>query len=128
QFDSVALSVPSVGNPRAELARLAARIAQADISASAEVPSDDLQAQANFVSSAVRRWYVEENYNTELGLTGSKMHAVACAAVSLVYKVGQCWYVRPDRYDDSRFSTGVASTRVFELWVRERSSPTEASS
>jgi hypothetical protein len=48
-------------------------------------------------------------------LTGSKLHAVAFAAVSATMMVSQAWYLRPAAFDPARFSEGVGGSRFFEL-------------
>ncbi|MEA2494509.1 MAG: hypothetical protein QOJ29_2420, partial [Thermoleophilaceae bacterium] len=119
-FDMLALAIPSKGNPRSDLARVAARIVGADPYLSAEIPSDGLAQNLEHLASVMDRAYVQQGLNVELGVTGSKMHAVACAAISLVYKVGQCWYVTPSRYDPARFSSGIGATTVHQLNLRRR--------
>ena len=43
-----------------------------------------------------------EGLEFEMGLTGSKMHGVACAAASSAFPVAQAWYVAPASFDPSR--------------------------
>ncbi len=59
--------------------------------------------------------YAERGFDIELALTGSKMHAVACAAACSVFKVAQCWYVRPESFDTERFTIGVGETDLFQI-------------
>jgi hypothetical protein len=79
------------------------------------VDSVDLAGAVREITQAHQRYYVDGNYNFELGLTGSKLHAVAFAAVTASMMISQAWYVRPSVFDPSRFSVGVGESRYFEL-------------
>ena len=96
-YDRVDIVVPASDTPRSRLARLAAEVASKNFhSASvAEVPSDDLAGMLSFIANHYQRYYTHGNFDFELGLTGSKLHAVACGAASSVLRFSQCWYVRP---------------------------------
>jgi hypothetical protein len=53
--------------------------------------------------------------NVEIGLTGSKIHAVAFAALAAAGRVAAAWYVSPQTFDMQRFTEGVGETRCFDL-------------
>lgn len=118
-FDQVDIIVPSDDTPRSRLAMLAADVAIKGMSGSRieKIDSDDLQGMLQFVANRFIEYYVSSGFNVELALTGSKMHAVACAAACAAFKVAQCWYVRPKSYDISRFTIGVGDTRYFVLEI-----------
>ena len=59
--------------------------------------------------------YFGSGANIEIGLTGSKIHAVAFAALAAAGRIAAAWYVSPKRFDMQRFTTGVAETRCFDL-------------
>jgi hypothetical protein len=63
-----------------------------------------------------RAYYLDAGFGIEFGLTGSKMHAVACAAASTAFKLAQVWYVSPARFDPKRFTQGVGATRCFVIY------------
>jgi hypothetical protein len=116
-YDRVDIVVPSSDTPRARLARLAAEVATKNFHSSSmvEMPSDDLSGMLDFVADHYQRYYAHGNFDFELGLTGSKLHAVACAAACSALRFSQCWYVRPARFDVDRFTQGVADSRYFLL-------------
>ena len=118
-FDQIDIVVPSDDTPRSRLAALAADVAIKGISGAhiRSVDSDDLEAMLQVIGDRVMDYYISSGYNVELGLTGSKMHAVACAAACTAFKVAQCWYVRPASYDPERFTIGVGDTRYFTIEV-----------
>jgi hypothetical protein len=119
EFDRIQILVPPGDRPRDELARRAADVATrlAETPEVTFVDSDDLAGALHEITQAHQRYYVDGNYNFELGLTGSKLHAVAFAAISSSMMISQAWYVRPSVFDPSRFSVGTAASRYFELRV-----------
>jgi hypothetical protein len=129
-YDRVDILVPDSASPRARLARLAAEVATKNFHSSSTValPSDDLGGMLDFIADHYQRYYANGSYDFELGLTGSKLHAVACAAACSALRFSQCWYVRPAKFDVDRFTSGVAGSRYFLLESPTRAMPSEASS
>jgi hypothetical protein len=126
-YDRVDIIVPASDTPRARLARLAAEVATKNFHSSrpVELPSDDLAGMLDFIADHYQRYYAHGNFDFELGLTGSKLHAVACAAACSALRFGQCWYVRPAEFDVERFTKGVALSRYFVLESQPTPSPTD---
>lgn len=122
-FDSIQVLSPLGGTARSDLARRAARVASrvADSSQIVDLQTDDLGAALAAITKAHQHYYVDGNYNFELGLTGSKLHAVAFAAAAATMRMSQAWYVKPASFDPHRFSMGVGQTRYFEISVPEAS-------
>jgi hypothetical protein len=123
-YDRVDVIVPDSDSPRARLARLAAEVATKNFHSSSAVPlpSDDLSGILDFIADHYQRYYANGSYDFELGLTGSKLHAVACAAACTALRFSQCWYVRPAEFDVDRFTQGVEGSRYFLLESPSRSS------
>jgi hypothetical protein len=117
EYDTVSLIAPVSATPRSQLARLAAQVALAEAQHAAPdlLGSDDLASQLSCISRLYQHWYVARKFSFELGLTGSKMHAVACAAASVAFKVSECWYVAPREFDPATFSLGVGATSFHEV-------------
>ena len=103
------------GSSRAKIAQLAAEVAARSFPGVFidKLSSDDLQGAFTHIARAYESWYVDRGFNFEFGLTGSKLQAVACAALSAVLKVSQAWYVRPSGFDPARFTTGVGDSAYF---------------
>lgn len=114
-YDRVDIVVPSGETPRARLARLAADVATKDFHSSSvvQLPSDDLPGMLKFIADEHVDYYSHLNFELELALTGSKLHAVACAAACSALRVTQCWYVRPASFDIDRFTKGAGETRYY---------------
>lgn len=114
-YDHVEILIPSGDTPRDDLARLAARVAAQNSHScdTRSVSSDSVVDALNAIREAYEQYYALSNYNFEVGLTGSKLHAIASAAASTSLKFSQVWYVQPDRFDVNRFTKGFGSTRAF---------------
>jgi hypothetical protein len=86
--------------------------------------TDLIEVDTNHISDALRRaevyddLYFGNGANIEIGLTGSKMHAVAFGAIAAAARVSAAWYVSPQTYDMQRFTTGAGETRCFTLQLR----------
>jgi hypothetical protein len=59
--------------------------------------------------------YFGSGANVEIGLTGSKMHAVAFAALPAAARVSGAWYVSPKSFHMQRFTEGTGETRCFDV-------------
>lgn len=117
EYDRLEMIVPNTGSWRSKLARHAAEVARDEVEASVteQVHSDDLEGTLEFLGRRYRVWYGELGFDVEFGLTGSKMQAVAAAALSTQLKIAQCWYVKPSGFDPERFSIGSGETQYFEI-------------
>lgn len=108
--------VTSQEGARGQVARLAADVAARHAPARVHrIDGDDVAAMIALLGEQHALWYTDRGCNVELGLTGSKLHAVACAAVSAALKFSRCWYVRPGSFDPARFTEGVGETRWVHL-------------
>ena len=116
-YDLLEVVVPAGEAPRDRLALLVAEMAARDYSTSnsERVGSDDVDGVLKILATKYRALYVDDRLNFEIGLTGSKLQAVACAAASAVFRFSQCWYLQPREFDASRFTTGVGQTRYYEI-------------
>lgn len=116
-IDRLEVVAPDGQTARNRVARQIAEIAATD-NASGDVTlidSDDLSKTVRFLLQGFSTWYVQQGFNFEMGLTGSKMEAVAAAAISAICKVTQCWYVSPKEFDTHRFTKGAGETRFFRI-------------
>lgn len=116
-YDRALIVVHNNQSPRTRLSKIVAEVAQKGIPDSQieYIDSDSPAAVLQFLSEQYHQWYVLGGYNFEIGLTGSKLQAVACAAMSSTRKVSQCWYVAPHRFDAKKFTEGAGETTLFEI-------------
>ncbi|WP_172885275.1 ORC-CDC6 family AAA ATPase [Mucilaginibacter gotjawali] len=60
-------------------------------------------------------YFILNNLHFEIALTGSKIQSAAVAIFSSVFKISQCWYVRPASWDTKRFSIGYSDFKIFAV-------------
>ena len=118
EFDYIEVISPDGDEPRDRVANYAAEFVCENYQNSKVVrrPHGSLLATLSYLDQQYLDLYCG-GANVELGLTGSKMQAVAAAVLSARRKVAQAWYLAPTKFDEARFSTGVAATRIFDITV-----------
>jgi len=116
-FDLLSVLTPSGDTARARLAHLAAEVATREVEGSRVVKVDlsDPGSVLSCIGEEYLEFYVQSGFGIELALTGSKSHAVACAAAASVLKFSQCWYVRPRSFDPARFTKGASVSRAYRI-------------
>lgn len=117
EYDRLEILVPAHDSPRSRIAQHAAEVASGDIGSAEvhKVDTGDLRATMELLARSYHRWYGHEGFDVEFGLTGTKIQAVAAAALSTQLKIAQCWYVRPAGFDPARFSRGAGKTRYYSI-------------
>lgn len=117
EFDQIEIITPEGDPPHAKVAAYAAEfICQNYPNASVtRFGNDDLLGLVEYLDAKYLEIYGTGGANFELGLTGTKMQALASAILSSVRKVSQAWYLSPKRFDEKRFSSGVGSIRVYDI-------------
>jgi serine/threonine protein kinase len=118
-FDRIEILVPPKQTPRSKLAQIAADVAVQNYPGSlvTKIDSHDLEGVLNFITERFQQFYVDGGFNFELALTGSKLQAVACAAVAAALKISQCWYVHAQMFDPKRFTLGSGQTTYYEIGI-----------
>ena len=118
-YDWIDVVAPNSDTYRTRVAQIAAGVAARNNANShvMNIGSNDVNEIVNYLGERYKSWCIDGELNFELGLTGSKLQAVACAVISVIFKISQCWYLRPKRFDPQRFTTGVGMTRFFSVSV-----------
>lgn len=117
EYDKIHIITPPADTPRNKLAKIAAEVAlrkfsQAEI---VEYSEDNLKGIMEYLAISYQNYFVDQNYTFEIALTGTKLQTVACAIISSIFKVSQCWYVQPSEWDINRFTMGVKETTVYKI-------------
>ena len=122
EFDYVEVIAPDGDAPWARVATFAAEFLCQNLQNSKVTrhPSGDLVGLVNYLDKQYLEIYGIGGANVELGLTGSKLQAVAAAVLSARRKIAQAWYLGPRSFDEARFSKGVLGTRLFDISVKPR--------
>jgi serine/threonine protein kinase len=76
---------------------------------------DNPNAILGDIEKSYRKKYFTGGMNFEIGLTGSKLDTLAAAVFCSKYRANKIWYVRPDKFDINRFSSGVKKQRYFKI-------------
>lgn len=116
-YDNVQIVTQNTDTNRGKLASLSVEFAIQNYpnTETFELRTNDLPGAIEALLKSYHFWYIDQGFNFEVGLTGSKIQAVACAVVSAIFKFSQGWYVRPKEFDSQRFTKGVGKTNFFEI-------------
>jgi hypothetical protein len=117
-YDAVRILVPPPTTARRRVALAAAELAAsaADTNVSlVTVDTNDIETSLKVTEQLYNELYRRSGANVEIGLTGSKMHAVAFGALAAAARVAAAWYVAPAEVDMTRFTIGAGDTHCFEL-------------
>lgn len=119
EFDYVEVIAPTGDEPRARVANYAAEFVCQNFQNSkvTRVPGHDLKEMMEYLDARYLDIYGTAGANIEIGLTGSKIQAVAAAILSARRKVAQAWYLSPTKFDEARFSAGVGEARIYDITV-----------
>lgn len=111
------LFAPSDDNYRSKLARMAADIAMSNYSniETVLINHNNPKEIMNQLFERYNYFYANQGLNIEIALTGTKLQALACAALGSVEKVSQFWYVEPSEFDKDNFSKGAKDTLYYQL-------------
>jgi hypothetical protein len=125
EFDLVDVMAPADDGPRSKVANYAAQFLCKDYkNANVErVDTDDLELLVRRLDQRYLELYVKGGANVELGLTGSKAQAVAAAILGARRRIAQAWYLKPAKFDVSRFSEGVGRVRIFDVRLENKIEP-----
>ncbi|ACU60047.1 ORC-CDC6 family AAA ATPase [Chitinophaga pinensis] len=116
-YEQISVLVTSGNTPRDLLARTSAEFSLRKFHSATVhyLDQQDLKAILEQISKDYYRYFVVNNFPFELGLTGNKIETVAAAIFSSLFKVSQCWYVKPERWDIGRFSQGAKDFRIMQI-------------
>lgn len=119
EFDIIELISPPADHPRNKLANIAAKITSKRFNFVKinNFDSNNIQDLLKFLIAKYYEYYINQNYNIEFALTGSKRQAIVSSAICSLFKVSKCWYVRPTIWDTEHFSKGSKSTSFFNVEI-----------
>ncbi|MEO6733163.1 MAG: hypothetical protein ABIN01_18200 [Ferruginibacter sp.] len=118
-FDKLVIITPQNNTPRTILSNLAAEVISVS-SPNSEITSidtNDLKSALRLLTLKYQEHYIDQNYNCEFALTGSKLQTVACATISAAFKISHGWYVKPSKWDVNEFSNGIGNSIYFKIQI-----------
>jgi tRNA A-37 threonylcarbamoyl transferase component Bud32 len=121
EFDYIEVIAPTGNEPRSKVALYAAEFLCKNYQNAKvnRIDTSDLFSLLKYLDEQFLEVYGSGGANLEIGLTGSKIQAVASAILSARRKVAQAWYLSPDKFDEKRFSTGTGAARFFDIYISE---------
>lgn len=116
-YDQIEIITSSKKTPRAKVSRLVSDVLAKNNPNThiIEQDTDDLDKLVLNMDASYLRLYEQLGSNFDIGLTGSKIQAVASATLAAKRKISQAWYVKPSDFDEKRFSTGFKSLKIFKI-------------
>ena len=116
-FDKLQIVTPESDTMRGKLANIASEVIfKSNSSTELDVfSSNDLDGLMLYLTKKYQQLYIDQNFNFEIALTGSKRNAVACAAISAAFKISHCWYIKPAKWNTERFSKGTGRISYFKI-------------
>ncbi|MBO9154995.1 protein kinase family protein [Chitinophaga sp. GCM10012297] len=116
-YEQISVLVPDGDTPREKLARVSAEFSLRKLNSAIihQVNQNNLSDILEQISKDYFVYFVQNNFPFEIGLTGSKMETIAAAIFSSIFKVSQCWYVKPEKWDVEHFSKGSKSFKIIKV-------------
>jgi len=120
EYDQIEVVCPSSDKPRSKVAKMAGEIIHWDYPHTnlSYSDTDDLIKLIRHCDDLYLKQYSLGGANCEIGLTGSKIQAVAAAVLSSRRKISQAWYLKPKTFDSKRFSKGMGEVRCYEIQLQ----------
>ncbi|MCD9186335.1 MAG: protein kinase [Pyrinomonadaceae bacterium] len=117
EYEKINIIVPDGKSPKEKLAQISAEFSlrkynNADIH---YVSTSNINEVLSTIAKDYYTYFVEYNSPFEFALTGTKLQTVSAAIFSSVFKVSQCWYMKPKTWDKTRFSRGALKTSFFKV-------------
>ncbi len=116
-FNKLLIVSPDNGSMRNQLANIASEVIvksnpNTDLH---QYDSNDLTGNLEFLTTYYQQYYIDQNFNFEIALTGSKRNTIASAAISAAFKISHCWYIKPAKWETERFSKGSGQKTYYKV-------------
>ena len=121
EFDKINIVVPEGEQPKDKLAQISARFSLTNYNNTAihNIPLDDVNSLISVLAKDYYNSFILNNFPFEIALTGSKLQSVTIAIFASFFKISQCWYIKPDKWDESSFSKGHIKTTYYKISKKE---------
>lgn len=124
QYDKILIINPIDDDNRSKLARYSSQVIQ-DKYSSLETEMKDIDISNSddilkAMTELYQKYYIQEGYNFDIALTGSKLQTV-CASIFTCYnKINNCWYISPKGWKSNSFSTGFNNSYLYSLFTHNQ--------
>jgi hypothetical protein len=79
------------------------------------IPSMGAREAYSELRKSYEEFALNRSHNFEIGLAGTKMHAVGAAMFASIAPVSAVWYARPSRFDRRWFTEGTGRTVAYRI-------------
>lgn len=116
-YEQINVIVTDGHSPREKLARTSAEFSLRKFNSAVihYMNQDDISIVLNQIAKDYYTYFISNNFPFELGLTGNKIQTAAAAIFSAIFKISQCWYVKPEKWDKDRFSKGTDEFNIVKV-------------
>lgn len=116
-YEQINVIVTDGDLPREKLARTSAEFSLRKFNSAVihYMNQNDISEVLNQITKDYYTYFISNNFPFELGLTGNKIQTVAATIFSSIFKISQCWYVKPEKWDKERFSKGKKEFKIMKI-------------
>ncbi len=116
-YEQINVMVPEGKTPREKLARISAEFSLRKYNSTVihYGNQNDIMSTLKQISKDYYTYFIQNNFPFEIGLTGTKFQTVAAAIFASIFKISQCWYIKPRLWDIDRFSNGAKDFSVIQI-------------
>lgn len=116
-FDWIEIVAPEGDSPRDKVAKFAGSFIaknqpKVDVT---QIDTKSLPALTEYMGKKYFDLFVKTGANVEIGLTGSKIEAVASAILAVQRQIAEVWYLKPTKFDPERFSSGFEKINFYKI-------------
>lgn len=119
-YEKINIIVPNGKSPKEELSKIAAHFAMRKYNNAIihEIQNEeDMNEILNQLAKDYYTYFITNNFPFEIALTGSKYQTISSAIFCSIFKVSQCWYIQPEKWDVDKFSTGSKKTLFYKVEI-----------
>lgn len=117
EYDKINVVVPEGKSAKDRLAQISAKFSLTRYNNAVihEIKLDDMDELMAALAKDYYTYFILNNFPFEIALTGSKLQSAVVAVFASTFKVSQCWYMKPKKWDQTKFSKGHAKTRYYHI-------------
>lgn len=116
-YEKINIIVPYGPSPKNRLAKISAEFSLRKFQSAHihYVTENGLVEETKILAKDYYTYFILNNFHFEIALTGSKLQTLSAAIFASVFRISQCWYVKPKSWDKTRFSNGAGITSFYHV-------------
>lgn len=118
-YEKINIIVPIGPSPKYRLAKLSAEFSLRKFQSAQihYVTDNSLEEGLKILAKDYYTYFILNNFHFEIALTGTKLQTLSAAIFASVFKISQCWYLKPQTWDKTRFSNGAGITKFYHVFL-----------